>query len=630
MSRVFHAWLLLLLLLGLGGCAADGDERILDFHADIEVQADGSVLVTERIRVKVTGQDIKRGIVRVFPTLYRGRFMQRVPTEFEVLEVERDGRREPHRVQRDFHGIEVYIGSPSVFLQARDYQYLIRYRSTRQVLHFDGHDELYWNVTGNDWTFPIDRASADVRLPQPVAPLDVSVYTGARGWTGSDAEVEQPRQGLVRFATTRALGRGGGMTVVVAMPKGLVAEPSAAEARAFLWAHNGSLIVGLIGLILVGLYYLLTWLLVGRDPPGGVVMPQYEPLAGQSPGAARYLANMAFDDQCMVADLVDAGVHGRLKLQEQGSRFSLECVDPDVALPAWQATLVDALVPRRGDRLSFGPSQRDRVQKAREAYEAALRAHFRPDYFVVNRRWLGAGIVLSLLVLLGTMLVPPHFDPFSLVIGSLWILVWGAFASGLLAAGAWMVLSGHPFIGLALLACSAGPGVALWLGGSEFMRPEVGLEGVLLVGLLASASIGFSFLLKRPTPRGRAEMDRVAGLKLYLGMAEKTGLAKLSGPEPDDERYQQLLPWAMALDVEAAWTRRFTLAVGETNATRAQGQMRWISGRSAAAAGGAALGASIGRSLGHAISSSRPSSSSGRSGGGSSGGGRGGGGGRGW
>jgi hypothetical protein len=620
----------LLLLLLFGGCAADSDERILDFHADIEVQADGSLLVAERIRVKVTGQDIKRGIVRVFPTLYRGRFMERVPTGFEVLEVQRDGRREPNRIERGFYGVEMYIGSSSVFLDPGEYTYTIRYRSTHQVLHFDGHDELYWNVTGNDWAFPIDRASAEVRLPTPTAPLDVSVYTGARGWTGSAADVEQPQPGRVRFATTQPLGRGHGMTVVVAMPKGLVVAPSTAQARAFLWAHNGSLIVGLIGLVVVGLYYLLAWLLVGRDPPGGVVMPRYEPLAGQSPGAARYLANMAFDDSCVVADLVDAGVQGRLKLKEEGMGFSIESVDPAVALPSWQAALVDALIPNPGDRLSFGPAQRDRVQKAQEGYEAALKAHFRPDYFVVNRSWWGVGAVLSLLVLLACMVVPPYFDPFSLVIGSLWILVWGAFALGLFGAGAWMVLSGHPFIGLAMVAGSVMPGVALWLGTSEFMRPEVGLEGVLLVGLLGAAAVGFGFLLKRPTPHGRAEMDRIAGLKLYLGMAEKTGLAGLSGPEPDDERYQQLLPWAMALDVEAAWTRRFSLAVGEADASRAQGQMRWISSRGAAAAGGATLGAAIGRSLGNAISSSRPGSSSGRSGGGRSGGGRGGGGGRGW
>ena len=34
---------------------------------------------------------------------------------------------------------------------------------------FDGHDEFYWNVTGNDWPVPIDHAAATVRFPIPAA-----------------------------------------------------------------------------------------------------------------------------------------------------------------------------------------------------------------------------------------------------------------------------------------------------------------------------------------------------------------------------------------------------------------------------------------------------------------------------
>jgi uncharacterized membrane protein YgcG len=623
---------ILALTLALAGCAGDSDERILDFHADIEVQTDGSVLVTERIRVHATGQEIRRGIVRVFPTLYRGRFMERIPTEFELLEVQRDGRRESHRLERDFHGVEIYIGSASVFLPTGEYEYLIRYRSTRQVLHFDEHDELYWNVTGNDWAFPIERASAEVRLPAALAPLETAAFTGPRGWRGSHAQISTPEPGIVRFHTTQALARGGGLTIVVTMPKGQVSEPTPQQACAFLWQHNGALIVGFGGFALIALYYLLAWLLVGRDPPKGVIVPQYDPPPGESPWAARYLAGMSYDDPCMVADLVAAGVQGRLVLVEGDSGFSIESRDPEVALPLWQKAMVDALLPSRGDRLHFGPSARERVDKARDAHEAALRQRFQPDYFVVNRRWLGVGVVMSLLVLVGTLLVPPNFDPFSLVIGSLWAILWGVFGLGLLSAGMYMMFQGHPLLGPVVALSAALPGAAAWFGTAEFLSPQVGIEGLVLVTLLLVASTLFGLLLKRPTRQGRALMDRLEGLKLYLGMAEKADIQRLSGPEPDAERYQQMLPWAMALGVEEAWTQRFSRAVGETRALQARNEMGWIRSSTAASVGGAALGSSIGRSLGSAIASSRPSSSSGSSsgGGGSSGGGRGGGGGRGW
>ena len=42
---------------------------------------------------------------------------------------------------------------------------MLVYRTDRQMGYFSDHDELYWNATGNGWSFPIDHASARVLLP---------------------------------------------------------------------------------------------------------------------------------------------------------------------------------------------------------------------------------------------------------------------------------------------------------------------------------------------------------------------------------------------------------------------------------------------------------------------------------
>ena len=66
---------------------ARADERILDYHSDIEVFADGSMQVTETIRVRAEKQEIKRGIYRDFPTDYRDRLGNRYRVGFEVVDV---------------------------------------------------------------------------------------------------------------------------------------------------------------------------------------------------------------------------------------------------------------------------------------------------------------------------------------------------------------------------------------------------------------------------------------------------------------------------------------------------------------------------------------------------------------
>ena len=49
------------------------------------------------------------------------------------------------------------------------HEYQLRYQTSRQLGFFEDYDELYWNVTGNGWMFPIDHAGARIELPAAVS-----------------------------------------------------------------------------------------------------------------------------------------------------------------------------------------------------------------------------------------------------------------------------------------------------------------------------------------------------------------------------------------------------------------------------------------------------------------------------
>jgi hypothetical protein len=66
MTRFF-----IVLLIACIGLHAHADEKILSFHSDIQVAADGSMQVSETITVNAEGDRIQRGIYRDFPTDYR-------------------------------------------------------------------------------------------------------------------------------------------------------------------------------------------------------------------------------------------------------------------------------------------------------------------------------------------------------------------------------------------------------------------------------------------------------------------------------------------------------------------------------------------------------------------------------
>ena len=125
-------------------------------------------------------------------------------------------------------------------------------------------------------------------------------------------------------------------------------------------------------------------------------------------------------------------------------------------------------------------------------------------------------------------------------------------------------------------------------------------------------------------------LDQIEGLRRYLSVAEKQDLKRLQAPGDtaptlDAARYEFLLPYAVALDVEDAWTKKFTTAVGVAAAATAAAGFHWYAGIPVTNMG--KFTRSIGNSLSARIAaSSTPPGSSSGGGGGFSGGGGGGGG----
>jgi len=166
--------------------------------------------------------------------------------------------------------------------------------------------------------------------------------------------------------------------------------------------------------------------------------------------------------------------------------------------------------------------------------------------------------------------------------------------------------------------------------GMFFMLAGVGF-GMVVVALVAT-NVAFYYWLKAPTLEGRKLLDAIAGLRLYLGVAERDELALQKAPPMTVDEFQKFLPYALALEVEQTWADRFAAAVGPAAAAAAVGAMAWYQGGPNGIGNLSGFTSGIGSSLSGAISSSSsaPGSSSGSGGGGSSGGGGGGGGGGGW
>jgi hypothetical protein len=159
----------------------------------------------------------------------------------------------------------------------------------------------------------------------------------------------------------------------------------------------------------------------------------------------------------------------------------------------------------------------------------------------------------------------------------------------------------------------------------------------ILVGAFTMVNGLFFYLLRAPTALGRPIMDQLAGLRLYLETAESDRL-NLNAPEITAERFEALLPYAVALDVEKPWSDAFAAALRRAHPGDADPMNHYHSNWSSSGSWSSSnFGSSVSSSIAGvsgALASAVPvsSGSSGFSGGGGggSGGGGGGGGGGGW
>jgi hypothetical protein len=577
-SRTLRTVCVTLWLIAAASAAlAQEGERILEYVIEVNMDASGVLEAAEQITVRAEGNQIRRGIFRDFPTRYRDRYGNNVVVGFEVQGVERDGVAEPWFTEGRPNGVRINTGNDDVLPRLpAEYRYTLRYRTTRQVGFFADHDELYFNAIGTGWNFAIERGSVEVRLPEPV-PVERMVaegYTGPQGAQGSSYAARLAGPGVARWELTAPLSPREGLTIVLSFPKGVVAEPTQTERMGWLLADNRGVLAALAGFALLLGYVVRRWRQVGRDPSAGVAIARYEPPEDRSPAELRFLKRRRYDMRCFTSDLLTAAVDGSVKIEREdrvllSDRWRIERTAAGGAgrFPSARV-LIESLFPAGAGIIELAKKNATRLMSAHQAHAKVL-----------NKRLHGS-----------------HFNR---NVGSIVTAIGIGVATAAIA-----------------LAASGGGGVPFVIG---------------VVVLMALVVIAFAILIEAPTLEGRKLLDEIAGLKLYLGVAERDELAGMQGPGAppplDAERYEALLPYAVALDVEDAWTKKFTAAVGAAAAAAATARMVWYHGADPGNLGGLVNAIGSGLSSSIASAATPPGSTSGGGGGGFSGGGGGGGGG---
>ncbi len=624
---------------------AQDQEEILEYISDIEVLVDGSLRVKETITVNSLQNEIQRGIFRTFPVIYRDKYNNRVQVGFEVQEVLKDGNPEPFEVLTEGDFRIIRIGDPNVILDRGTYTYTIAYSTNRQIGFFEEYDELYWNVIGDSWAFPIRKATARIKLPTGAEILQYAAYSGPLGSTGCDCDIRQEGGETLVVTLNGSLDPREALTVAVAWPKGIVDAPTAMDRSRQFFGDNLGILIMFLGLLVGFGYYLFAWNKVGRDPKKGGIYPQFETPKGLDAAATRYIYHMGFDQTAFTAAMIQLATKGIIKIvEEKRGRYILQLLTKEEeSMDQMERSVVNALFPAENTVITLDQKEHLKIGGALKAVQDHLNSTYQKGYFQLNYLWLVPGVLIfiatAILSLKATFPLRFEEERVFLIMTIIITLLLSGVVSNLFIK-IYELQQGERVKAFTLIGSLVS--IAVFLAVPVFLyfnfgvKFEYGLLGLFMI--LGVINYIFFYLMKAPTVKGREIMDEIEGFRMYLNAAEKPQIQQMNPPGLTPELFEKYLPYALALGVGEAWGKSFekSLSVLEITSGRTGRSMGYVplwyagSAFNAGAIGGFSKG--LGRTFSSVLNSAAaaPGSKSGSGGGGRSGGGGGGGGGGGW
>jgi uncharacterized membrane protein len=493
-------------LVALPAFAASRQIIIQHFDDEVVVSEDGTIDVTETIEARFIGQN--------WHGLYRS-----VPVEFTTEQGANYTLFLDHVTANDSNGDALKFEQSSegryskfkIYIPNADdstHTIVFHYRVLDAMRFFEDHDELYWNVTGNDWEVPIEFASAHIALPAGVTGLHAIAYTGAMNSRAQDAVVEVKDSGI-DIHTTRPLSFHEGLTAVVGFDKGFVHPPSGATKFARFFRSNTPL------LLPIAAFFAMFWIwwTRGRGPQRQAIAVQYEPPDKLTPGECGTLVDNEVAMRDITATLVDLAVKGYMTIEQKdeshllGLTHSKEYIfhlkkspaEWASARPHEQQMLAAVFANGAATDVKLSDLQNHFYTQLPAIRDSIFLALMNDNYYLhrpdtVRQGYIGAGAAIGFLMVAGNVVLSR--------------------ATGI-ASAAWVVAG-------------------------------------ITTGLVVCV---FGYFMSARTIIGQRALEKVLGFEDFLGRTQKDQIDRL---EKTPELFEKYLPYAMALHVEKKWVQAFS------------------------------------------------------------------------
>lgn len=508
-SRVIFLFLVTL----LGSPVLAQDFTINTFHSDIVVNDDSSFTVKETLEVEFHRP--KHGIYREIPFGYTDDLGNRLITPIEIVSVtDPSGRKWKARIENRNNVVHIRIGDKDSYVTGAQ-TYIVVYKVENALLFFDDHDELFWNVTGNYWDAPIEKASAKVMLTTrgKTSKLWASCYTGAFGSRESLCRYETFGN-YAEFLLEKSLKPREGFTVAFGWDKGIIHPPSKWKPLEWKIKENWSFVLPVLSLF----FMVNLWRRKGRDPRvKESVTVMYEPpkFDGKplTPAEVGAIIDEKLDPRDITSTIVGLAVKGYIKIEEtkkEGLIFDVtdyylaKLKESDAALSPFESELMKRIFSGTLPGVMVSEMKNKFFTNLETLKETLYGDLVGKKYFLKSPEKVKAFYVVAA-VAVAAIAIPVAIFLTRTLLGS------GSFAS------------------VTLFKCS-------------------------LSGLLAGLPVfAFARVMPAKTKTGASVYTDILGFQEFMNRAEKDRLDRVG----DRDLFSRFLPYAIALDVADNWAKAF-------------------------------------------------------------------------
>jgi len=482
------------------------DRHLKKFFSEIVVMPNGSVDVTENITFQFVGGPW-HGINRYIPIEYSGPRGLNYTLFLDVTDITDDtGAKLRFETSRERHYLNLKILIPNADDSTRTIS--IHYSVSDALKFFDDHDEFYWNVTGDEWSIPIQSAGAHIVFPDGTSNLRAKAFTGAYRSSAHDAVVDISGTG-VDVETRDPLPIHEGLTIAVAFDKGVIREPSALSRLFRLLRSNWPLFIPIVAFFAMFWW----WWTRGRDPRLRPIAAQYQPPDNLSPGEVGTLIDNSVDMRDITASIVDLAVRGFLVIEEAKQDHLLGFTH--------SKSYVFHLKKSRAEWSSLKPHEQELLDGIFSAGNAgdAVPLDALHNTFYANIPGIKNQIFASLV------------------------------GDGYYAQRPDSVRSGYILFGIVIGFLLVAGGI--WIANHSGMQPLP----FVVAGLLTGAIIcGFGWFMPARTQAGARALEGALGFEDFLAHVESD---RFNRTIKTPEMFEKFLPFAMALGVEKNWSKAF-------------------------------------------------------------------------